>query len=113
MEVVRNTSSVVERNKKLSVRAEIQWNLRRKKDSFGCKYIINTSIANFVLVGEYDYNKLDFTRDDNKLACVGDIRINIIEEENIFDYTFALHNTTEKTFQDVKVYLFIKNDAGN
>lgn len=80
-----------------------------------CIVLMILAIVPSFVVDEYDYSKLDLSKDQNKIALDGDVSYYVYEKQsgkNTIDFEFELFNLTEETIEDIKIY-FVLRDSKN
>ena len=80
-----------------------------------CIIFMIIAIIPVVVADEYDYSSIDLTKHENQVALDGDIEFDIYEKsngDNAIEFDFEIFNLTDKTLNDVVVYIHLQNSDG-
>lgn len=67
------------------------------------------------LLPEYDFSKIDLTKDENKIALVGEVKLEVYsnKHENSIDFEFAVYNLTEERLENISFYFEVRDSHNN
>ena len=80
-----------------------------------CIIFMIITLIPVIVVDEYDYSSIDLTKPENQVAIDGDVDFDVYTKsngKNAVEFEFDLFNLTNKTLNNVTIYIELTNADG-